>query len=69
MDFNLARKLRMFIDNSKHVLNISYKPSNDEFNKSARIIILGILLIGLLGLAIAIIASLIETSSLSLIGL
>jgi protein translocase SEC61 complex gamma subunit len=69
MDFDIAKRINAFLDNASHVLNISYKPSNEEFNKSARIIILGIILIGLLGLSIAIVASLIETGSLSLIGL
>jgi protein translocase SEC61 complex gamma subunit len=55
MDLNVVPKLRTFFTNSKHILNISYKPSNDEFNKSARIIILGILIIGGLGFIISII--------------
>jgi protein translocase SEC61 complex gamma subunit len=47
-------KLHTFFANSKHILNISYKPSNEEFNKSARIILLGILVIGALGFVISI---------------
>jgi protein translocase SEC61 complex gamma subunit len=69
MDLNISKKLGQFIDNAKHVLNISYKPTNEEFNRSARIIILGILLIGVLGLGIAIVASLVEFGTLQLIGL
>ncbi len=59
--------LRSFIQNSRHIINISYKPSQIEFNKSAKIIILGILLIGVLGLVFAIVVSLIVTGTLSLI--
>lgn len=55
MNLNITQKLSIFITNSKHILNISYKPSNEEFNRSARIIILGIIIIGALGFVISII--------------
>ncbi len=55
MNLNIMPKLRTFFTNSKHILNISYKPSNEEFNKSARVILLGILIIGALGFIISII--------------
>jgi protein translocase SEC61 complex gamma subunit len=55
MNINIMPKLRTFFTNSKHILNISYKPSNEEFNRSARIILLGILIIGALGFIISII--------------
>lgn len=29
MDLNISKKLGQFIDNAKHVLNISYKPTNE----------------------------------------
>ncbi|HIH50676.1 MAG: protein translocase SEC61 complex subunit gamma [Candidatus Micrarchaeaceae archaeon] len=60
-------KIRKFMANSKHVLSISYKPTKGEFNKAARLIIFGILLIGAVGFVMAIIVSLIITGSLSLI--
>jgi protein transport protein SEC61 subunit gamma-like protein len=60
-------KLKKFFTNSRHVLSISYKPTRQEFNKAARLIIFGILLIGTIGFVIAIIISLIITGSLSLI--
>lgn len=59
--------IRRFIDNAKHVLSISYKPTRVEFDKSAKLIIIGILLIGAIGFVVAIIVSLIITGSLSLI--
>jgi protein translocase SEC61 complex gamma subunit len=64
---DMIKTLRTFIDNSKHVLAISYKPTRDEFDKSAKLIIIGILLIGTVGFIIAILVSLIITGSLSLI--
>ncbi len=60
-------KFRKFIDDSKRVMSISYKPSSEEFNKSAKIILIGILFIGVIGFIIAIIISLVISGSLSLI--
>ncbi len=53
--------------NSRHILSISYKPNRVEFNKSAKIIILGIVLMGALGFIIALVISLLVTGSLKLI--
>lgn len=55
MELKLGYRLRSFFTNSKHILNISYKPSNEEFNRSARIIVLGIIIIGVLGYLISLI--------------
>ena len=59
--------LKKFIDNCRHVLSISYKPSREEFDKSAKLIIIGILLMGLLGFMVAVVISYVITGSLSLI--
>ena len=59
--------IKKFIDNSRHVLSISYKPNRPEFERAAKLIIFGILLIGVVGFVIAILVSLIITGSLSLI--
>ncbi len=61
------KSFKKFIDNSKHVMSVSYRPTNQEFNKAAKIIILGIVLIGALGFIIAIAVSLIMTGSLALL--
>ncbi len=58
------RSLRKFWDNARHVMSISYKPTREEFNKAARLIIFGILLIGAIGFVISIIISLIITGTL-----
>jgi protein translocase SEC61 complex gamma subunit len=55
---------KKFLDNSKHVLSVSYKPSDAEFRKSAKLIIFGILLMGALGFAISIVVSLIISGTL-----
>lgn len=60
-------KIKKFIDDSKHVISISYKPTRAEFDRAAKLILIGILIIGTLGFIIAIAISLIITGSLSLI--
>ena len=59
--------MKDFYSDSRRILAISYKPSGEEFNKSAKIIMLGILIVGVLGLIIAIIISLVITGTLSLV--
>ena len=60
----IGSKFKNFIDNSRHVLNISYRPTNEEFKKSAKMIIISILIIGVAGFIIGIIVSLITTGTL-----
>jgi len=57
-------KLKRFFSDSKHVLSMSYRPSNEEFNKSAKIIIIGILAVGMMGFIISVIVSLIISGTL-----
>ena len=64
---SIISRLSKFIDDSKRVISISYKPNSEEFNKSAKIILIGILLVGVTGFIVAIIISLIISGSLSLI--
>ncbi|MDE1871108.1 MAG: protein translocase SEC61 complex subunit gamma [Candidatus Micrarchaeota archaeon] len=67
MNLDIAGSFRKFIGNSKHVMSVSYKPNRDEFNKAAKLIIFGILLIGAMGFVLALAISIIITGSLSLI--
>jgi len=53
----LSKKFNDFISNSKHIINVSYKPTKDEFYKAVKIILLGIIIIGVLGFVISIIIS------------
>lgn len=64
MGWKIIEKLNNFITNAKHVLNISYRPTNEEFKRSAKIIILGILAIGIMGFIIGMVVSLITTGIL-----
>ncbi|MGH2638527.1 MAG: protein translocase SEC61 complex subunit gamma [Rhabdochlamydiaceae bacterium] len=63
----IVQKLKTFIDNARHVLSISYKPTNEEFKRSAKLIIIGILIIGAIGFVIGIIVSLLISGSLSVL--
>ena len=56
-----------FVNNARHILYVSYKPSNDRFKRTAKIIIFGILIIGLTGFVIAIIVSLLVYGNLSFV--
>ncbi|MCL4387864.1 protein translocase SEC61 complex subunit gamma [Candidatus Marsarchaeota archaeon] len=67
MDMNVVRRLRSFWVNSRHIINISYRPKNDEFKKTAKVIIIGILIVGVLGLVLGVIISLAIAGNLSLI--
>ncbi len=64
MNMNIRGRLRSFIDNSKHVMNISYRPSSEQFRKSAKVIIFGILLIGISGFVIGVIISFLVSGTL-----
>ena len=64
---DILGSFKKFRNNSRHVLSISYKPTSDEFSKAAKLIIFGILLIGVVGFIIAIVISLIITGSFTLI--
>ena len=64
---DIVKSIKKFIDDSRHVLSISYKPTEQEFNKSIKVILLGIALIGAIGFILAIVISLVITGSLILI--
>ncbi|MGC8586447.1 MAG: protein translocase SEC61 complex subunit gamma [Candidatus Micrarchaeia archaeon] len=64
---SIGNKWHQFVENSKHVLSVSYKPTTEEFNKSAKLIIIGILLLGFMGFVIAVIISLLVTGSFAFI--
>jgi protein transport protein SEC61 subunit gamma and related proteins len=61
---DIVGSVKKFIDNSKHVLSVSSRPSDAEFRKSAKLIIFGILLMGALGFVISVLVSLIINGTL-----
>lgn len=55
---NVFLKIKEFLSHSKIVLNVTKKPTAEEFKKTALISAIGILLIGLIGYLITLIMSL-----------
>ncbi len=55
MDFKFhpITSLKTFYSNSKHVLSVSYKPDMDTFKRTLKVVIIGILLLGILGFIIS----------------
>ncbi len=52
MELNPIKKLRSFYDDSKHVLSVSYRPDVQAFERTLKIVVLGILILGILGFII-----------------
>lgn len=55
---------KSFIESSKRIMNISYKPTMDEFKKSSKVVLLGILLVGISGFVIGLVIYYIITGTL-----
>lgn len=60
----VSLNIKKFFTNARHVLSISYKPTRQEFTKAGKLIIFGILLIGIVGFVLSIIVSLIISGTL-----
>ncbi len=56
--------IKQFYENSRHVLHISYKPAPHEFSRTAKIVIIGILIIGFIGFIISLIIGFVTGSPL-----
>lgn len=59
VNFDIVSILKKFAYNSKRVINVSYKPTRPEFNKSIKIIIIGIAIIGMIGFVMSVVIALI----------
>jgi protein translocase SEC61 complex gamma subunit len=53
------KKIKNFYNDSKRVLSTSYKPTNESFMKTFKMVILSIVLIGALGYVISLVIGLI----------
>ncbi len=62
MDLNMAKKLRLFYSDSKHVLSVSYKPDVSTFSRTLKVVLLGTIVLGLLAFIIFEIVGLITTT-------
>ncbi len=49
---NIVGKLKSFYSDSKHVMSVSYKPDLDTFKRTLKIVLIGIILLGILGFVI-----------------
>jgi len=56
----IVDQIREFIRHSMRVLNVSYHPTNEEFNMTAKITGLGMVLIGVIGYVITLVFGLID---------
>ena len=49
---NVVGKLKDFYSDAKHVMSVSYKPDMDTFKRTLKIVLIGIILLGILGFVI-----------------
>ena len=49
---NVVGKLKDFYSDAKHVMSVSYKPDMDTFKRTLKIVLIGIILLGILGFTI-----------------
>jgi len=50
---DIVKSIKEFYLNSKRVINVSYKPTNDVFKRTLKIVVIGILIIGAMGYIIS----------------
>ncbi|MEM0201156.1 MAG: protein translocase SEC61 complex subunit gamma [Candidatus Micrarchaeaceae archaeon] len=55
MKLNISSRLKSFYSNSKHVMSVSYKPDIDTFRKTIKVVLIGTILLGVIGLIISLI--------------
>jgi protein translocase SEC61 complex gamma subunit len=53
INLNPIPKLKRFYSDSKHIISVSYKPDSHAFKKTLKIVLLGIIILGILGFIIA----------------
>ncbi len=55
MDFQIhpIKSLREFYSDAKHVASVSYKPDADTFKRTLKIVLIGILILGVLGFIVS----------------
>ncbi|MDE1856240.1 MAG: protein translocase SEC61 complex subunit gamma [Candidatus Micrarchaeota archaeon] len=59
MNFNPLPGIKSFYENARHILNISYKPKMEHFQRTMKIVLFGTLIVGILGYLISLIVTLI----------
>lgn len=61
---DIVKKLKNFMENSRRVMNISYKPTMEEFRKTAKVVLIGIVIIGVAGFLIGTVLYFVTTGTL-----
>lgn len=49
---SVLQKLKDFYSDAKHVMSVSYKPDMDTFKRTLKVVLIGIILLGILGFLI-----------------
>jgi protein translocase SEC61 complex gamma subunit len=55
MKFNPISKLKGFYSDAKHIASVSYKPDADTFKRTLKIVLIGIIILGILGFIISLV--------------
>ena len=53
MNLNPLPKLKSFYNDSKHVASVSYRPDLESFKRTLKIVLIGIIILGILGFVIS----------------
>ena len=53
MNLNPIPKLKNFYSDAKHVMGVSYKPDMDTFMRTLKIVLIGVLILGVMGFIIS----------------
>lgn len=53
MQLNPIKAFRDFYEDSKHVLSVSYRPDRETFMRTMKIVVIGILILGIMGFIIS----------------
>lgn len=52
-DIHPIKSVREFISDAKHVASVSYKPDTATFKRTLKVVLIGIIILGILGFAIS----------------
>jgi protein translocase SEC61 complex gamma subunit len=55
MELNPIKKLTAFYDDSKHVMSVSQRPDITAFERTLKIVLIGVLTLGILGFIISLV--------------
>ena len=55
MKFNPISGIKGFYSDAKHIASVSYKPDVDTFKRTLKVVLLGIIILGILGFVISLI--------------